>query len=643
MLAFLIAPAAGAQPQLQDQAQPQPATAPAAIAAPQDRPFPGHIALRIDATDLDRHIFTGHETVPVPAQVSASGGDMVLLFPKWLPGDHSPSGELDAFASLVVNAGGTRLGWVRDPVDVYAFHIPVPRGSASLDLDFQFLSPTEPKQGRVAMTPAMLSLQWNNMLLYPAGYFSRDITMDASVTLPAGWSFGTGLDIASTAGAVTHFKPVPLNTLVDNPMLAGRYFRREDLAPGAAVPVHLDIAADRPDDLAITPDQLARHRALVVQAQRLFGSHHYDHYDFLLSLSDELGGIGLEHHRSSENGVEPGYFTEWDKMAPERDLLPHEYTHSWNGKFRRPADLWQPNFNVPEQDSLLWVYEGQTQYWGKILAARSGLISKQEVLDSLAYTAATYSTGIGRSWRNLEDTTNDPVIASRRPIPFRSWQRSEDYYEEGALVWLDVDTRLRSLTHDSKSLDDFARGFFGIDNGSYITATYQLADVVKALNTVAPYDWAAFLNARLFATGPQAPLDGLTRGGYRLTYTDTETPFLKSEEANRKYTELSFSLGVALKSDGTVRGVIWDSPAFKAGIVVGTQIVAVNGLSYDADELKQTLKASLTDKSPIQILLKADRHYRMVTIDYHGGLRYPHLERTGTGPASLDTIISARK
>ena len=607
---------------------------PGPIPAPQDRRYPGTITLNVDATDLDRHIFTAHETIPV-----SRAGDLVLLFPKWLPGDHSPTGELDKFASLTIRAGGTPLAWVRDPVDVYAFHVPVPQGAAALDLDFQYLSPVVPSEGRVVMTSTMLSLQWNNILLYPAGYFSRGITMEAGMTLPQGWRFGSGLDVVQTAGAITRFKPVPLNTLVDNPVLAGKYYLREDLAPGAAVPVHLDVAADAPADLAITPAELACHRNLVTQAALLFGSHHYDHYDFLLSLSDELGGIGLEHHRSSEDGVGANYFTEWDKTVAERDLLAHEYTHSWNGKFRRPADLWQPNFNTAEGDTLLWVYEGQTQYWGKVLAARSGLWSKQDALDGLALTAATYSNGVGRSWRDLEDTTNDPIIAQRRPIPYRSWQRSEDYYEEGALVWLDVDTRLRSLSGGKKSLDDFARAFFGVQNGSFVTKTYTFADIVQALNAVAPYDWAAFLNARLYATGPQAPLDGLTRGGYRLAFNETETAFQKSAEGIRHFSDFSFSLGIALKSDGSVRSVIWGSPAFKAGIVTGTQIVAVNGMSFDLDELKQTLR----DHGPLNILLKADRHYRTVHVDYAGGLRYPHLERIAGAPAYLDAILAPRK
>ena len=622
----------------QHEPQPMPAASVPPIAPPVDRPYPGTIQLKIDATDLDRHIFTGHETIPV-----SGAGDHVLLFPKWLPGDHSPTGDLDKFASLVIRAGSKILPWVRDPVDVYAFHVPVPDGATALELDYQYLSPTDEKQGRVVMTPAMLSLQWNNILLYPAGYFSRDIRFDATVTYPEGWQAFSAMDVASKDGATVHYKPTTLNLLVDNPVLAGKYARSEDLAPGSTVPVHLDIVGDLPEDIAITPAELAVHRDLVTQAHLLFASHHYAHYDFLLSLSDELGGIGLEHHLSSENGVGRNYFTDWDNDRADRDLLSHEYTHSWNGKFRRPADLWQPNFNEPERDTLLWVYEGQTQYWGKILAARSGLWSKQDVLDCLALTAATYSNGIGRNWRDLEDTTNDPVIATRRPIPWRSWQRSEDYYEEGALVWLDIDTRLRAMTNGAKSLDSFAAAFFGVDEGSAVTRTYTFDDIVRALNAVAPYDWAGYLNQRLYATGPEAPLDGLARGGYRLTFTDKISPFMKSDDDIRKMVDFDFSVGLALTKDGMVRNAIWNSPAFQAGIVVGSQIVAVNGMTYDPDLLKQAITAAKGNTTPIELLIKAGNRYRMVRIDYHQGLRYPHLARIAAGAtASLDAIVAAR-
>jgi len=624
---------AGAQPAT----GPTPLPMPAAIPAPQDVPYPGVIRLSVDATDTARGIFRVHETVPV-----AHAGAMVLLFPKWLPGNHSPTGPIDKLAGLTIHAGAARVAWTRDVVDVYAFHLDVPAGAKALDLDFQFLSAVDKMEGRIVMTPQMLNLQWDSVTLYPAGYFSRQIMVQASVKLPAGWKFGTALESASAG--VANFKPVPFNTLVDSPMFAGKYFSRVDLDPGAKAPVHMDIVADDPDDLAISPAQLQAHRNLVSQAYKAFGSHHYDHYDFLLSLSDRMSGIGLEHHRSSEDGTMPSYFTDWDKTGAARDLLSHEFTHSWNGKFRRPADLWTPNFNVPMRDSLLWVYEGQTQFWGTVLAARSGLWTKQQGLDALAGAAAGYSDGRpGRSWRPLEDTTNDPITTMRRPIPWRSWQRSEDYYTEGELIWLDADTLICQLSGGKKSLDDFAHAFFGINDGSYVTVTYTFDDIVRALNSVVPYDWAGFLHARVDAVAPTAPLDGLKRGGYRLVYTDTPSDLSKSSEKVRKNTDLGYSLGMSIDSKGAVMDVLWDGPAFNAGVTVGSEIVAVNDIAYDSDKLKDAIKDAKGNKTPIQFLLKRGDVYRQVAIDYHGGLRYPHLERLPGTPALLDDILAARK
>jgi predicted metalloprotease with PDZ domain len=355
-----------------------------------------------------------------------------------------------------------------------------------------------------------------------------------------------------------------------------------------------------------------------------------------------MGDIGLEHHESSENGTVPTYFTEWDKNADERDLLPHEYTHSWNGKFRRPADLWTPNFNVPMRDDLLWVYEGQTQYWGFVLAARAGLLTKQQVLDAIATRAALYDHRVGREWRALQDTTNDPVFAMRRPLPWRSWQRSEDYYTEGQLMWLDADTLIREQSGGQKSLDDFAKAFFGVNNGSFAPSTYLFEDVVKTLNAVQPYDWSTFLRVRLEGHGPGAPLDGITRGGYKLVYTDTPSSYFKDVEASRKVTDLTYSLGMIIAADAKLSDVLWEGPAFKIGLTVGTQIIAVNGISFDADQLKSAIKDANKTGAAVELLVKNGDRYRTVKIDYHDGLRYPHLERDGRAAGRLDEILSPR-
>lgn len=618
--------------------QPQAAAPAPPIAEPRDLPYPGVLRLAVDATDLPHAIFSVHETLPV-----SGAGPLTLLYPKWLPGNHSPTGPIDKLAGLMITAAGKPVAWKRDPVDIYAFHLDVPAGVSSLDLDFQFLSPVSTREGRVMMTPDMLSLEWNSVALYPAGHFSRQVQVQASVKLPDGFTLATALEVESVSGPVTRFQATSFETLVDSPLIAGRNFKSIDLDPGGPARVTLDVIADRSENLIVRPDQVAAHRAMVQQAYRIYGSHHYGHYDFLFSLSDKLGGIGVEHHQSSENGVEPKYFNDWDSSPAGRDLLAHEYTHSWNGKFRRPADLWTPSFNVPMRGSLLWVYEGQTQYWGFVLAARSGLLTRQQTLDAIAATAATYDYRVGRKWRALEDTTNDPIIAMRRPLSWMSWQRSEDYYSEGQLIWLDVDTLIRQLSGGKRSLDDFAKSFFGVRDGSFVVDTYSFDDLVAALNAVQPNDWSALLRARLDGHGPGAPLDGLARGGYRLIYTDTPTEYLKSVEARRKSADLSFSVGMVIGKDAVLTDVAWDGPAFKAGLTEGTQIVAVNGETYAAEDMKQAIRMAKGGTAPIELLVKDKDTFRTVRIDYHDGLRYPRLERLAGPLASLDEILRPLK
>ncbi|MET0275026.1 MAG: peptidase M61 [Phenylobacterium sp.] len=634
LLALLLALPAAAQPS----EGPQPLPMPAPIAEPRDVPYPGTLKLEVDATDLERRIFRVRQTIPL-----AGPGPVTLLYPQWVPGGHSPRNPMYAVGGLVIRAGGQVIPWTRDPVQVFAFHVTPPAGATSLDVEFQYLSPTASDQGRVVMTPEMLNAQWISLAMYPAGYFTRQIPIDAAIRLPAGWGYGTALETAATEEGLTRFKTVSFETLLDSPMFAGRYFKRYELDTSGKSPVRLNIVADRPELLAATPEQIEKHRELVRQADRLYGARHFDHYDFLLALTDRMGGIGLEHHRSSENGTDPEYFTEWAKNAPARNLLPHEYNHSWDGKYRRPADLWTPNYNVPMRDTLLWVYEGQDQYWGYVLGARSGLVTKQQTLDALALTAATYSAGRpGRQWRSVEDTTHDPIIAGRRPIPWTSWQRSEDYYSDGQLVWLDVDTLIRERSGGRKSLDDFAKAFFGMNDGSWVPLTYSFEDVVAALNKVMPYDWAGFLTERVKDVAPKDPLDGIERGGWRLAYTDKPTEFWKDNEASRKIIDLTYSLGIVLNREATITGVLWEGPAFEAGLTVSDKLIAVNGIAYDADRLKEAIVAAKAGQ-PISLIVKDGDHFRTVSISYAGGLRYPRLERIEGRPDLLSAIYAPLK
>jgi predicted metalloprotease with PDZ domain len=602
-------------------------------------PYPGTLAIHVDASDTRQGIFRVHETIPVQA------GKLTLLYPEWIPGNHSPSGPVAMLAGLRLSANGKPVAWTRDKYDVYAFHLDVPEGATSLDADFQYLSPRD--DGSYEMTDGMLMLEWDKMSLYPAGYYTRGIHVEPSVTLPQGWQFGSALETASQSGGETTFKSVTYNTLVDSPMYAGRYFKRVDLNPGDKAPVHLDIVADAPKYLDMTPEQIALHRALVTQATKLFGSHHYDHYDFLFSLSDVMSGNGLEHHQSSENGLGADYFTAWADDAPGRDLLAHEYTHSWNGKFRRPADLWTPNFNVPMGDSLLWVYEGQTQYWGFVLTARSGLWTPVQFRDALAMDAANYERNRpGFQWRTLEDTTNDATAAHRSPLPYRSWQMSEDYYSGGQMMWLAVDAKLRELTGGKKSLDDFAQAFFGVDNGSFATRTYTFDDVAATLDGVAKYDWASFLHARVATVNPPL-VDGLAAAGWKLVYTDKPSEFEKQydsrPESPRHIYNFAWSIGMTLTNDGAINDVRWGGPAFKAGVSTGATVVAVNGKAYSREALKEAIVTAKTDKAPIRLLLKFQGSLQTVAVDYHDGLQYPHIERIAGTPDYLDQIIAARK
>lgn len=618
-------------------AQPAPTPMPPPIAEPRNEAYPGVIALEVDATDVTRGIFQVRETIPV-----AAPGALTLLYPQWLPGNHGPRGPINFLAGITFTANGAPLQWRRDVVNVFAFHVEVPAGVTSIEAHFQYLSPTAGAQGRIVTTPALLNLQWNAMLLYPAGHYVSRIRVSPSVRLPEGWGFATALDGAQTQEQTTRFAETSVEMLVDSPLFAGRYSRRIDLDPGSEAPFTLNIFADRPDQLEASEAQLRPHRSLVQQAYRLFGSHHFDHYDFLFALSDRLGGIGLEHHRSSENAVGGGYFTDWDKTLDDRDLLPHELTHSWNGKFRRPADLWTADYNAPMRDSLLWVYEGQTQYWGQVLTARSGLWSRQDALDSLAYIAATYEARVGRTWRPLQDTTNDPIVSQRRPQPWRSWQRGEDYYSEGLLIWLDADTLIRERTGNRRSLDDFARAFFGEHNGSWTPSTYTFEDVVAALNAVAPYDWATFLRARLDTAGGAAPLDGIARGGWRLIYTDERTDFFRQSEANNEVADFMFSVGAAFDKTNNVTQVQWDGPAFNAGLIVGAQALAVNGQAFSAEALRRAITDAQSASAAIELLVKNGDQYRTLMLDYHGGLRYPRFERIAGTPDRLGAILSPR-
>lgn len=611
----------------------------AEVPPPQDTPYaPGTMTLNVDATDTARRIVRIKQAIPVQP------GALTLLYPEWLPGNHAPRGPIDKLAGLVITGNGQKLTWTRDPLNVYAFHVDVPAGVQTINAEYQYLTPTDSAQGRVVMTPSMLNLQWNAVVLYPAGHHASRIDVAPSVKYPSGWQAATALDTAGKDGDTVRYQTVPLDILVDSPVYAGKHFKQIDLAPGAKVPVRLNVVADAARFLEAKPEHVAQHRAMVTQALKLFGAQHYDHYDFLFSLSEQMAGNGLEHQRSSENGLSADYFTDWDEKTGSSDLLAHEFVHSWNGKFRRPADLWTPNYSVPMQDSLLWVYEGQTQYWGNVLTARSNLRPMEASRDALALVAATYADNRpGMQWRSVQDTTHDPIISRRSPKPYRNYQLSEDYYSAGQIIWLEADARIRAKTGGRKSLDDFARAFFGVDDGVWKTQkTYTFDDVVATLNGVVADDWSTFLRTRLDG---KTPLTGaLEASGWRLVYKDEPNALAKARAKDSKGgADFTYSLGLSADKDGKIGEVRWDSAAFNAGLGTGMTLVAINDIEYGKDAMEVAIKAAKTDKAPIRVMVKEFDRYRTINVDYRDGLRYPHLERISGKPDYLTPIFSPRK
>jgi predicted metalloprotease with PDZ domain len=609
-----------------------------------DEPYPGLVRVNVDATDLDHRVFRVQQRLPVKP------GPLKLFFARWLPGTHGPNGDVTRLSGLQIQARGQPLRWTRDPLDSHAFLVTVPPGADELAIEFAFLSSVS-DQGRVVATRQMLNLQWNNLLLYPAGHPARRIVVQASMMLPAGWQHGSALRVEDGAGTradageatSVRFKPVSLETLVDSPVFAGRHLRRFELdAPGAARPVALNLVADRADLLSPSEAQLDAHRRLVQQADRLFGARHFAKYDFLLALSDDLGRIGLEHHESSENAVNTKYFEAWDKNIGSRELLPHEYVHSWNGKYRRPADLLTPHYNVPMQNSLLWLYEGQTEFWGRVLAARSGLVSVELARAGLAQTAAMLERRGGRGWRSLQDTTNDPVMG-RGHREWQSFQRTgSDYYTESVFVWLEADALIREATAGRRSLDDFARAFFGGDDGRVEPKAYRFDDVVAALNAVHAHDWARWLRERLDGHRTSTPAEALARAGWRLAWSEQPSEHFKAGEASAKVQDLADSLGLRIRADGKLDEVVWDSPAYRAGLSPAATLVAVNMRAYGPDELKQAIVANRAGSAPIELLVREGAQFRQVRIDWRGGLRYPKLERIDGREDRLGALLAPR-
>jgi predicted metalloprotease with PDZ domain len=612
-------------------------------APPLDHALAGELALEVDLANPGQRIFRVHERIPVNA------GAVTLYYPKWIPGEHSPSGTIAAVTGLIITTdSGQRVEWRRDLEDMFTLHLTAPAGARSLQLEFQVLSPASGGGfGQSAsVTERIEDLEWNQVLFYPAGFSARGIKVRPKVQLPAGWGYGTALTTVTANNGAVAFEAVSLEQLIDSPLITGLHFARIDLAPSARVPVHLDLVADHDSDLKLSDAQLQAHRNLVTQALALFGARHYQHYDFLFTLSENTGHFGLEHSQSSDDRLNAKFFTDADSYLDGGSLLPHEYVHSWNGKFRRPAGLATPNFNVPMHDELLWVYEGLTEYLGDVLAARSGIWTAEQYREHLAATAASMDHRSGRVWRNVQDTADEAQVLYYIPEDWSAWRRSVDFYDEGELIWLDADTTIRELSSGHRSLDDFLRAFYGVDDGSFIVKPYTFEDVVKALNAVQPHDWAGFLRSRLDTHATPAPLAGIARGGWTLTYSDQPSANFKAHGKTRKVLDLSYSLGLVISTAaddyGKLLDVLWTSPAFTAGLAPGMKLVAMGGRKFDDERVEEELRAAQAGKAPIELLLQNLDTYAIVKVDYHGGPKYPHLTRVATMPDRLGEVIAPK-
>lgn len=607
------------------------------------------ITLAVDASEAPRKIF--HARLVIPARP----GPLTLAYPQWIPGEHSPTGPVADLAGVKFSAAGNSLTWRRDLVDMYAIHLEVPAGANAVEVSLDYLSPAS--AGRfssgASATAQLTVLNWNLLLLYPKGSVSDQVTFAASLRLPPGWKFGTALPVAKQSGDTIEFQPVSLTTLVDSPVIAGAHFRAVPITPPNTIPHEIDMAADSDAALEITPKEVADFTQLVAETGALFGARHYRGYHFLLTLSNRVAHFGLEHHESSDNRTYERALLDEDKRISFSGLLPHEMVHSWNGKYRRPADLTTPDYQQPMQTDLLWVYEGLTTYLGSILTARSGLLTAEQWRDGLALTAAEMDHRVGRVWRPLQDTADAAQVLYGARQDWSNWRRGTDFYPESDLIWLEADTIIRRQSQGQRSLDDFCHLFHGGESGPPMVKTYTFDDVVTALNQIVPYDWRGFLTARLTSTAPPAPLGGIQNAGWKLVYTDQPSEYLKAHERAARYQDVSFSLGFTVKQrvedesdhseeEGAILDVIPGSPAAESGIGPGMKLVAVNGRKWAPEILRAAIRAAKNSREPLELLLENTGFYKTYRLDYHDGERYPHLERVAGQPDLLDEIIHPR-
>lgn len=601
---------------------------------------PGVIDFHVDLTDAPSRIFHARLTVPVQS------GPLILLYPKWLPGEHGPTGPIADLVGIKLSAGEQPVPWDRDSGEMFAFHLNIPVGATQLDIELDYLPPSGSGQftAGAATSDRLAVMSWNTLLLYPAGRQAHELMFRPSLTLPSGWGFGTALVEQGREGSKIRFETVSLLELVDSPVTVGAHHRVIDLTGDAEVRHQLHLIADSDEALGIKPETEQALQRLIAEGIALFGSYHYRKYDFLLTLSDHVASFGLEHHESSDNRLPERTLLDDTRLNLRAGLLPHEFVHSWNAKYRRPEGLARDDFQQPFETDLLWVYEGLTSYLGEVLTSRSGLWTPDYARESLALIAAELSNRPGRTWRPLADTTRAAQILYGTSRAGSSWRRGVDFYDEGVLIWLEVDTLIRRLSDGRRSLDDFCSAFFGGESGLPEVDPFSYAELVAALGEIAAYDWNEFFDTRIYSIQAEAPLDGITNSGWRLVYTEEPNLVQQGDREVNKRFDLTFSLGFSLSTeDGRVRDVIPGSPAAAGGLAPASILVAVNDRRWTPEILRQAIAVARDDDDPIRLLVENSEFFSEVLIDYHDGERNPHLERNDAEPDLLSEILAPRR
>jgi predicted metalloprotease with PDZ domain len=568
-----------------------------------------------------------HMTIPV------APGSFTVDFPEWLPGDHSPDGPLNDMAELVVRANGKPIAWHRDQVDMYAFHLDVPSGVHSVDVDYTVLLNSD---GTMA-TPNMLVGNWNLYLLYQRNIDNEQYYVRPSIIMPDGWDYASALPGARRSGNRVDFDTVTLETLVDSPTDMGRFVKHVTTWSGDGATAYLDMFADGPEALEVKPELIDAYKRLITELTAFYGGRHWNVYHAELTLSDEVGFEGIEHHQSSDNRAPLDFMTDDKVQNAAGDLVPHEISHSWNGKYRRPLGLQEPNFNdpYPELGELLWQYEGMNQYIGDMMSFRSGIREPKDYPEYLAALYARLANEPGRNTTPLADTT---IGAPYYFLSARGWyptirRTAGDHYGEGELIWLDADTIIREQTHGTKSLDDYAKVLAGGTSAPKVV-TYTRADLEDYLNQVTPYDWHGFFQKYIYTISPQPPTDMIERAGYKLVYNDKPNAFY-GRRGDTTFVGSWYDVGANLTSKGIVMDVREGSPAWNAGLAPTMEVVAVNGREFgDKMWTAAIVNAKLTNK-PIDLYIKSGGWYSHLSVAYYDGVKIPHLERI---PGTADML-----